>query len=71
MAAIGVRCSLSLPTATKAMTWTIACGWSVMAVVAFLAISIIAIVWLMFFARLDDGGPVRSGSHQLDTVVSA
>ena len=24
MAAIGVRCSLSLPTATKAMTWTIA-----------------------------------------------
>ena len=23
MAAVGVRCSLSLPTATKAMTWTI------------------------------------------------
>jgi hypothetical protein len=44
MAAIGVRCSLSLPTATKAMTWTIALWLAAHAVVAFLAMSIIAIV---------------------------
>ena len=48
MAAIGVRCSLSLPTATKAMTWTIALWMASVAVVAFLAFSIIAMVCLFF-----------------------
>ena len=50
MAAIGVRCSLSLPTATKAMTWTIGLWIASVAVIAFLAISIIAIVCLIFVA---------------------
>jgi len=50
MAAIGVRCSLSLPTATKAMTWTIAMWMTSIAGVAFLALSIIAIVWLVIIA---------------------
>ena len=50
MAAIGVRCSLSLPTATKAMTWTIALWIAGSALVAFLAISVIAIVCLVFIA---------------------
>jgi len=44
MAAIGVRCSLSLPTATKAMTWTLSLWLAGQAVIAFIAISIIAIV---------------------------
>ncbi len=44
MAAIGVRCSLSLPTATKAMTWTIGLWLAGNAIVAFCAFSIIAIV---------------------------
>ena len=48
MAAIGVRCSLSLPTATKAMTWTIALWIAAEALVAFLALSIIAMVCLFF-----------------------
>jgi ABC-type transport system involved in multi-copper enzyme maturation permease subunit len=48
MAAIGVRCSLSLPTATKAMTWTIALWLAAEALVAFLALSIIAMVCLFF-----------------------
>jgi ABC-type transport system involved in multi-copper enzyme maturation permease subunit len=48
MAAIGVRCSLSLPTATKAMTWTIALWLAADALVAFLALSIIAMVCLFF-----------------------
>jgi ABC-type transport system involved in multi-copper enzyme maturation permease subunit len=48
MAAIGVRCSLSLPTATKSMTWTIALWLAAEALVAFLALSIIAMVCLFF-----------------------
>jgi len=48
MAAVGVRCSLSLPTATKAMTWTIALWMAAEVLVAFLALSIIAIVCLFF-----------------------
>jgi ABC-type transport system involved in multi-copper enzyme maturation permease subunit len=44
MAAIGVRLSLSLPTATKAMTWTVGCWLAGHAIVAFCAFSIIAIV---------------------------
>ncbi len=44
MAAIGVRCSLALPTATRAMTWTIASWLISFAFVAFVAASIIAIV---------------------------
>ncbi len=48
MAAVGVRCSLSLPTATKAMTWTIALWIAAEALVAFLALSIIAMVCLFF-----------------------
>ena len=50
MAAIGVRCSLSLPTATKAMTWTIALWLTSLAVVAFLALTLISIVLLTVFA---------------------
>jgi ABC-type transport system involved in multi-copper enzyme maturation permease subunit len=50
MAAVGVRCSLSLPTATKAMTWTIGLWIAASAVIAFLAISIIAIVCLICIA---------------------
>jgi ABC-type transport system involved in multi-copper enzyme maturation permease subunit len=50
MAAIGVRCSLSLPTATKAMTWTIGLWVGSSAVVAFLAISVISIGCLFFIA---------------------
>ena len=50
MAAIGVRCSLSLPTATKAMTWTIGL-WIASAVgVGFLAFSLIAIGFLICLA---------------------
>ena len=50
MAAVGVRCSLSLPTATKAMTWTIGLWIASVVVVAFLAISLIAVVCLIFIA---------------------
>jgi ABC-type transport system involved in multi-copper enzyme maturation permease subunit len=50
MAAVGVRCSLSLPTATKAMTWTIGLWIASLAVVSFVAISIIALVCLLFIA---------------------
>ena len=50
MAAFGVRCSLSLPTATKAMTWTIGLWIASVAVIAFAAISIVAIVCLIFIA---------------------
>jgi ABC-type Na+ efflux pump permease subunit len=48
MAAIGVRCSLSLPTATKAMSWTIALWLISWPVVSFIAISIIGVVFLAF-----------------------
>ena len=50
MAAVGVRCSLSLPTATKAMTWTIGLWIASAAVLGFLAFSIIAIVCLLCVA---------------------
>jgi ABC-type Na+ efflux pump permease subunit len=46
MAAVGVRCSLSLPTATRAMTWTIALWLLGQAVVAIVAFSIICIAVL-------------------------
>src|SRR5262249_1050653 len=46
MAAIGVRFSLSLPTATKAMSWTIAVWLGTWPVVAFAAISVIGAVFL-------------------------
>ena len=50
MAAIGVRCSLSLPTATKAMTWTIGL-WIASAIgIGFLAFSLIAIGFLVCIA---------------------
>jgi hypothetical protein len=48
MAAIGVRCSLSLPTATKAMSWTIALWLVAWPVVSFIAIAIIGVVFLAF-----------------------
>ncbi len=47
MAAIGVRASLSLPTATKAMTWTIALWLVSGAAVASLAFSVISVLWLV------------------------
>jgi ABC-type transport system involved in multi-copper enzyme maturation permease subunit len=50
MAAIGVRCSLSLPTATKAMTWTIGLWLTSLVAVAFLALAVISIVLLIVFA---------------------
>jgi ABC-type transport system involved in multi-copper enzyme maturation permease subunit len=50
MAAVGVRCSLSLPTATKAMTWTIALWLTSLGLVSFLALSIIATAWMVIFA---------------------
>jgi hypothetical protein len=50
MAAVGVRCSLALPTATRAMTWTIASWLISFAVVAFVAGSIIAIGMMFFVA---------------------
>jgi ABC-type transport system involved in multi-copper enzyme maturation permease subunit len=50
MAAVGVRCSLSLPTATKAMTWTIGLWIASAIVLGFLAFSIIAIVMLFCLA---------------------
>jgi ABC-type transport system involved in multi-copper enzyme maturation permease subunit len=50
MAAVGVRCSLSLPTATKAMTWTIGLWIASAIVLSFLAFSIIAIVMLFCLA---------------------
>ena len=46
MAAIGVRCSLSLPTATRAMSWTIALWLVAWPVVSFVAISVIGLVFL-------------------------
>jgi len=48
MAAIGVRLSLSLPTATKAMTWTIGFWLAGNVIVAFCAFSIMAIVVTVF-----------------------
>jgi ABC-type transport system involved in multi-copper enzyme maturation permease subunit len=48
MAAIGVRCSLSLATATKAMTWTIGLWMAAEALVAFLALAMIAMGFLFF-----------------------
>jgi ABC-type transport system involved in multi-copper enzyme maturation permease subunit len=50
MAAIGVRASLSLATATKAMTWTIALWLASLVGVAILAFSIIALIWMTVFA---------------------
>jgi ABC-type Na+ efflux pump permease subunit len=50
MAAIGVRSSLSLPTATKAMTWTIALWLAAQALVAFVALAIISIVIMLCLA---------------------
>ena len=50
MAAVGVRCSLSLPTATKAMTWTIGLWIASVAVLGFLAFSIIALIFLLCLA---------------------
>jgi ABC-type transport system involved in multi-copper enzyme maturation permease subunit len=50
MAAIGVRCSLSLSTATRAMTWTIALWLTGIAVVACAAGSLIAIGWMLIIA---------------------
>jgi hypothetical protein len=50
MAAVGVRLSLTMPTATKAMTWTIALWMGLAALIAFLALSIIAMVCLFFIA---------------------
>jgi ABC-type transport system involved in multi-copper enzyme maturation permease subunit len=50
MAAIGVRASLSLPTATKAMTWTIALWLGSFIGVAVCAFAIISVVWLLSFA---------------------
>jgi ABC-type transport system involved in multi-copper enzyme maturation permease subunit len=48
MAAIGLRCSVSLPTATRAMTWTIA-GWLLAAaLVPMLALSFISFGMLFF-----------------------
>ena len=47
MAAIGVRASLSLPTATKAMTWTVALWLASGVAVACLACSVIALIWLL------------------------
>jgi ABC-type transport system involved in multi-copper enzyme maturation permease subunit len=50
MAAIGVRASLSLPTATKAMAWTISM-WLVSEVaVAMFALTLIALAWMIVFA---------------------
>jgi hypothetical protein len=49
MAAVGVRCSLSLPTATRAMTWTIALWLASAAVVAVLALTLISVGMLCFF----------------------
>jgi len=46
MAAVGVRCSLSLPTATRAMTWTISLWLAGQVVIAFFALSLIAIVFM-------------------------
>ena len=53
MAAVGVRCSLSLPTATKAMTWTIALWLASIIGVAVLAFSLIALVFAGVLRRLD------------------
>jgi ABC-type Na+ efflux pump permease subunit len=50
MAAIGVRASLSLPTATKAMTWTIGLWLAAQALIAFVALSIIALVMMSCIA---------------------
>jgi len=50
MAAVGVRCSLTLPTATRAMTWTIGSWLMRYAVVALIALSIIAVVVMGFVA---------------------
>ena len=50
MAAIGVRCSLSLPTATKAMTWTIAFWLIGQAVVVLVALAMICMAMLLTFA---------------------
>ncbi len=46
MAAVGVRCSLSLPTATRAMSWTIALWLVTWMVVGFIAIAIIGVVFM-------------------------
>ncbi len=45
MAAIGVRCSLSLPTATRAMSWTIGIWLTLWPVVALVAIAVIGFVF--------------------------
>jgi ABC-type Na+ efflux pump permease subunit len=46
MAAVGVRCSLSLPTATRAMSWTIGLWLAVWPVLACVALAIIMFVML-------------------------
>ena len=44
MAAVGVRCSLSLPTATRAMSWTIGCWLGIWPALTAVAISVIGFV---------------------------
>jgi ABC-type Na+ efflux pump permease subunit len=50
MAAVGVRMSLALPTATRAMTWTIGAWLASMVVVPFLAGTILAVAGLLYMA---------------------
>jgi ABC-type Na+ efflux pump permease subunit len=50
MAAVGVRCSLALPTATRAMTWTIGAWLASMVIVPFLAGTILAVAGLLYMA---------------------
>jgi ABC-type transport system involved in multi-copper enzyme maturation permease subunit len=50
MAAIGLRCSVSLPTATRAMTWTIASWLISCALLPILALSLISIAMLLMAA---------------------
>jgi ABC-type transport system involved in multi-copper enzyme maturation permease subunit len=50
MAAVGVRLSLALPTATKAMTWTIGSWLFGMAAIAVAAGSLMAVGWMSILA---------------------
>jgi ABC-type Na+ efflux pump permease subunit len=50
MAAVGVRASLVLPTATRAMTWTIGTWLASLAIIPFLAATIIAVGFMVFLA---------------------
>ena len=69
MAAVGVRCSLSLPTATRAMSWTVGLWLVAWPVVGFIAISVIAAVFLACVSIFGLANVLRADRPEHGTLV--